>query len=68
MSVMPLESYPDDDFRTPPLITNNMVLLNKFLLRLETARILDQVIGLSGLERLIPVQHLADTIEAWSCS
>lgn len=56
---------PDDDLRAPPLLTNNMKLFNKFLLRAKAAEVLEHAINLSGLEHLIPVQLLSDTVEAW---
>jgi hypothetical protein len=56
---------PDDDFRTPPLLINNMPFMNKFLLRPQTERLLENAINLSGLEHLIPVQLLTDTVQGW---
>lgn len=59
---------PDDDLRTPPLLTNNMDLLNKFLRRHDAANILEKTINLSGFEHLIPVVNLWDAVDGWRTS
>lgn len=46
---------PDDDIRSPSLITSNMKLYNKFILRYEAKEVLNRVIELEGCEDLIPV-------------
>ncbi|GJM06550.1 MAG: hypothetical protein DHS20C10_02840 [marine bacterium B5-7] len=56
---------PPDDFRTPPLLTNNMRLLKKFMLTKRAEEVVEQTINMSGLEHLIPTQYLEDAIEAW---
>ncbi len=48
----------DNDPRAPILLTNNMLFYNKFLFRSRTQDILDEVIGLSCFERLIPVKTI----------
>ncbi|MFI5405598.1 MAG: hypothetical protein ACHQ1D_03690 [Nitrososphaerales archaeon] len=56
---------PNEDFRTPPLLTNNTRLLNKFLIKPRSAAVLEDTINLLGFEHLMPVEFLQDTIEKW---
>jgi hypothetical protein len=52
-------------FKTPLLLTNNMRLVNKFILRPETNDLLETTINLSGFEHLIDVVCLEDMISEW---
>ena len=59
---------PDDDLRTPSLLTNNMRLMKKFILRPEARQALDDAIDTLGLERLIPVEFLEEAMDDWEQS
>lgn len=53
---------PDTDLRSPILLTDNMVLYNKFLLRARAEHVLDEIIGLAGFESLIPINSMRHTL------
>jgi hypothetical protein len=52
-------------FEAPSFLTNNMKLINKFMLRPETAGLLETTVNLSGFEHLIAVVSLENTIAEW---
>lgn len=54
---------PDDHLFTPPLLTNNMQLLKKFIVRPEAEKVLETTINLNGMEHLMPIVYLEDVIE-----
>jgi hypothetical protein len=56
---------PDNMLETPPLITNNMDLLRKFLLRNQAEDVLETVVNLAGFEHLMPVLNFSDVIDEW---
>jgi hypothetical protein len=56
---------PDTMLATPPLLTRNMNLLKKFLLKEKTEDVLEDTINLCGFEHLLPVLDLNDAIDEW---
>jgi hypothetical protein len=56
---------PDTMLETPPLLTRNLDLLKKFLLKEKAEGVLEETINLCGFEHLLPVLDLNDTIDEW---
>lgn len=54
---------PDDHFITPPLLTNNVQLIKKFVSKPEAQKILEITINLCGMEHLMPIEYLEDAIK-----
>ena len=59
---------PDDELRTPCLLTNNMQLMKKIIWKTEARQALDDAIDTLGLERLIPVEFLEEAMDDWEQS
>lgn len=59
---------PDDELRTPPLLTNNMMLWKKFISQRDREELLETAINLTGHEHLLPVLLLQDVLESFQDS
>ena len=55
-----------ENFEAPVFLTNNMKLVNKFMLRPEAVEVLETTINSSGFEHLIAIANLDDAIAEWA--